>query len=72
VSGTFEGDTIAMYNAMHHGRPLINGFSGYLPRHYFALYLALRNLDATAFDAVRADRAVGVYVDAARDPSRGR
>ena len=70
VSGTFEANTIALYNAISHGRPLINGFSGYLPQHYYALYLALDNLDPTAFDAVRADAPVGIYVDAARDRPR--
>jgi hypothetical protein len=70
VSGTFEGDTIALYNSLHHGRPLINGFSGYLPTHYYALRLALDNLDATVFDAVRADAPVGIYIDAARDRPR--
>jgi hypothetical protein len=70
VSASFEANSIALYNQLHHERPLINGFSGYLPQHYYALYLALDNLDATAFDAFRADSAVGIYVEAARDRPR--
>jgi hypothetical protein len=70
VSASFEANTIALYNQLHHHRPVINGFSGYLPPHYFALYMALDDLDATALDAVRAQFPVGIYVDAVRDKPR--
>lgn len=70
VERTFEANTIALYNEFHHGRPLINGFSGYLPGHYYALYMAIDTLDPTGFDAIRSSGPVGVFVDATRDQPR--
>jgi hypothetical protein len=68
----FAPNTMALFNQIHHGLPIVNGFSGYQPPHYQALINALDNLDATAFDAVRASSPVAVFVDAARDrPSGG-
>jgi hypothetical protein len=37
----------AMFRAMGHGRPIVNGYSGYTPPHYTILGLALRRGDAS-------------------------
>lgn len=67
VSSDFEPNTIALYDQMAHGRPIVNGFSGYLPPHFYSLSVALENGDARALDAVRASGPVAAFVDAARD-----
>ena len=36
-AGQTYDDLEAMYRAIHHGRPVVNGFSGYTPPHYLAL-----------------------------------
>jgi hypothetical protein len=61
-------DTGAMLRATRHGRTLINGYSGYTPAHYLVLEQALRDLDATVFDALQTIGPLGVFVDRARDP----
>ena len=33
----------AMYRAMFHGRPIVNGYTGYVPPHYTILSSALRH-----------------------------
>lgn len=40
--------TAAMYRAMTHGRPLINGYSGHTPPHYTILSMAMKRGDPTA------------------------
>jgi hypothetical protein len=50
--GGVEGDLKAMYRAMVHGRPTINGNSGYVPPHYRILRAALEAGDAQVLDAV--------------------
>jgi hypothetical protein len=38
-------DVAAMYRAMSHGRPVVNGYSGYFPPHYASLRFGLDQLD---------------------------
>lgn len=61
-SDVFE-DAAAMYRATMHGRPTLNGLSGYGPPHYGALQSALRDEDTGVLDAIAVDRAVAVFVD---------
>lgn len=63
----FESNTLALLHALEHGRPIVNGFSGYIPPHYYALGLALKGGDATALEAIREIGPLVVFVDAARD-----
>ncbi len=41
-------NTHAMYRAMQHQRPLVNGYSGHVPPHYAVLWHALRRNDPSA------------------------
>lgn len=43
--GAFAGDVAAMYRAIHHGRPVANGYSGHTAPHYQALAHGLETLD---------------------------
>ena len=55
--------TAAMYRAMSHGRPLINGYSGHTPPHYAILSLALKRLDPTALLAVAGGRPLVIAIN---------
>lgn len=71
VDPYFAPNTLALYNQMSHGRPSVNGFSGYMPPQYYMLFLGLRDLDPAVYDAVRAYGPIAVFVDRARDvPTR--
>jgi hypothetical protein len=48
--GDLFGDLAAMYRATLHGRPVVNGSSGFQPGHYAALRSALAEHDPIAFD----------------------
>ena len=48
--GDVFDDDAAMYRAMSHGRPVVNGTSGFEPTHYFTLRTALAEHDPAAFD----------------------
>jgi hypothetical protein len=55
--------TAAMYRAMSHGRPLINGYSGHRPPHYAILSLALKRLDPTALPALADGRPLVIAIN---------
>jgi hypothetical protein len=59
----------AMYRAMDHGYPLINGYSGHVPRHYRLLRDALRRGDHTVLQVMAARRPllVSIHADDNRD-----
>src|SRR4029453_5426820 len=60
-------DTGAMLRATRHGRPIVNGFSGYEPPHYAFLRQAVQAKDASAFEALGRFGPLLVVVDRARD-----
>ena len=41
--GNRDRDLAALYRSIYHGRPLVNGYSGYFPAHYPALEYSLTN-----------------------------
>ena len=51
-AGTIEGDTAALFRAMSHRLPLVNGYSGYFPIHYSILRRALEQGDHGVLDAL--------------------
>jgi hypothetical protein len=65
-SGLFE-DAAAMYHATQHGRPTVNGQSGYAPPHHAALMTAIRDGDTGVLEVVARDRPLAVFV--ARSPA---
>ena len=64
--GTVWGDTAAMYRSLSHGRPLVNGYSGFEPVHYTILREALEAGDMDALDAVAAGRTLVILDDHGR------
>lgn len=64
---SFESNTIALLHQIDHKQPIVNGFSGYVPRHYEALATALNDGDPTALAAIRETSPIAVFVDASKD-----
>ncbi len=60
-------DTAAMYRAMTHGRPLVNGYSGHQPPHYVILAMALRRGDPSALLELARGRPLLILVNGAFD-----
>jgi hypothetical protein len=65
--GETGSDVAAMYRGMYHRRPVVNGYSGFLPRSYDVLRRGLDIRDPQMFDAVTAWGPVVVAVDGPRD-----
>lgn len=65
--GDTEADVAAMYRQMNHGRPVLNGYSGYLPPHYSALRVGIELRDPDVLTLVAAPGEVDVLVHDDRD-----
>jgi hypothetical protein len=61
-------DIPAMYRAMVHGRPLVNGFSGHRPPHYGLLVTSLMRGDPSPLTYLAAGRPLIVIVHRRLDP----
>ncbi|HEY2150985.1 MAG TPA: discoidin domain-containing protein [Vicinamibacterales bacterium] len=61
--GTTDSDAAAEYRGMTHGRPNINGYSGYAPHHYQVLRIGLGLNDGAVLDELARDRDIIVAVD---------
>ncbi len=64
--GDPETDFGAMFRGMQHGRPIVNGFSGYLPPHYIPLERALRAGHYEALYELWPSAPIGVTIDRRR------
>ena len=62
-------DTAAMLRATVHGHPVVNGFSGYGPPHYFPLMTGLGEGDPSIFAAFQQFGPLAVLVNRADDPT---
>jgi hypothetical protein len=60
--GTYE-DAAALYRSTTHGRPTVNGLSGYAPPHYQALFAALSENRADALLAIAEFAPLMVFVN---------
>src|SRR5204862_3036784 len=60
-------DVAAMYRGMFHGRPLVNGYSGYFPPHYAALRFGLGLRDDDVLTQLASHGVQDVVVGSARD-----
>jgi hypothetical protein len=69
--GDVFDDTAAMYRAMTHRHPLVNGASGFEPTHYFTLRTALAEHDPSTFDGFPSGQRLLIVVDKAKDADRG-
>lgn len=63
-AGRPELDFPAIYHGMFHGRPIVNGYSGYAPPHYIPLAHALRDGRYEAIGEIAAFGSVAVAVKA--------
>lgn len=61
-------DVAAMYRSMSHGRPLVNGYSGFFPPHYPALRFGLDLLDDDVLTQLASHGVSDIVVNAADDP----
>jgi F5/8 type C domain-containing protein len=68
--GPVATDVRAMYRATGHGRPVVNGYSGYAPPHYTALVAGLMEGDSRTLEVIRRHGPVAVIVHDP-DPSGG-
>jgi hypothetical protein len=59
------GDFAAIYRALSHGRPIVNGYSSYYPPHYLPLVYAIREHQYSALEEVSVGRPLGVAVNQA-------
>ena len=66
-SAKLGDDVAAMYRGMHHGRAVVNGYSGFFPASYDASKRGLAMGDPQMFDAIAAWGPVTVAVDRNRD-----
>ena len=58
-----EGDFAAIFRSLSHGRPIVNGYSGYFPTHYLPFVFAMRDRQFSALGEVSRGHAIGVAVD---------
>jgi hypothetical protein len=72
VRGSIFGDVAAMYRAMRHGRPVVNGYSGHAPPPYEVLRIASAEGDISVLPALATYGPVCVVVDRrTNDPAVG-
>jgi hypothetical protein len=64
-------DTLALYRSMYHRRPIINGYSGYFPAHYWGLKELFAERDPAVIRALAELGSIEVVVDHALDPDEG-
>ena len=60
-------DTVALFRATAHGRPLINGYSGYFAPHYWTMQRLLIEGNAQAVDRLSEYGSIEIMVDHALD-----
>jgi hypothetical protein len=66
--GDGTADAAALYRSMEHRRPLVNGYSGFTPPHYWALRLGLGQYDRATFAALTEHGPMTVAIHEASDP----
>lgn len=67
VGGVF-GETAAVLRSTAHGQPLVNGYSGYLPEHYYVMTEALASGDPSILSAYQRRGPLLVLVRRDDDP----
>lgn len=58
----FAEDVAAMYRGMTHGRPVVNGYSGWLPPHYAQLQADLRADCVKSLEGLRGGRSMDAVI----------
>jgi hypothetical protein len=60
---TDNDDLGPIYRSMFHGRPIINGYSGYYPPHYLPLVFSIRDRQFSALPEVAHGQSIGIAVN---------
>lgn len=63
-----QHDSIVLYRAIEHRRPVFNGYSGYFAPHYWALQYLLRHRDPDVLQRLSAFGPIEVVIDHDYDP----
>lgn len=58
-----EFDNVALFRATRHGRPLLNGYSGYFAPHYWSMRRLLRDGDVAVIERLAEFGAIEIMVD---------
>jgi hypothetical protein len=61
--GDMEHDSAALYRSIGHRRPIVNGYSGYVPPHYEILKIALAMGDAGVLDELARDAGLTIAIE---------
>jgi hypothetical protein len=61
--GLVDRDIAALYRSIEHGRPIVNGYSGFSPPHYLVLQVALRYDDLDALRELARGESLTVMID---------
>ena len=62
-------DVAAMYRGMSHGRPVVNGYSGFVPQPYAMVQADLKKGCVNSLEALRGGRSMDAVIWAARPAS---
>ena len=68
--GNVGPDIAAVYRSIGHGRPVVNGYSGYEPPHYRVLRAALAERDDSVLTTLTKFAPIAVVIARDSDPSR--
>jgi hypothetical protein len=69
--GNVGSDIAAVYRSIGHGRPVVNGYSGYAPPHYRVLATALGERDGSVLTTLATFAPIVVIIARADDPGGG-
>ena len=58
-----QHDFDAIYRSLHHGRPIVNGYSGYVPPFYLPFVWAMNDFQFSALSEVSRGRVIGIAIN---------
>ncbi|HEX7795730.1 MAG TPA: discoidin domain-containing protein [Vicinamibacterales bacterium] len=58
-----QHDFDAIYRSLHHGRPIVNGYSGYFPPFYLPFVWAMNDFQFSALPEISRGQAIGIAVN---------
>jgi hypothetical protein len=58
-----QHDFDAIYRSLHHGRPIVNGYSGYFPPFYLPFVWAMNDFQFSALSEISRGQAIGIAVN---------
>jgi hypothetical protein len=58
-----QHDFDAIYRSLHHGRPIVNGYSGYVPPFYLPFVWAMNDFQFSALSEISRGQVIGIAVN---------